>query len=301
MTRIDCKTMIVAGALLAAACKAPPMSAAHAAVGGGDYELLSGGIERSYRVHVPASYDGSKPVPLVISLHGGWGNGANQEEISGFSQLAERHGFIVAYPDGVSRAWNAGSCCGPPQERGIDDVGFVRDLIAQLRKQYRIDEHRIYGNGFSNGGMLIHRIVCEAPGVFAAVAANASAPMTQRCEPAKGVPFLIIQGRDDERMPWGGGVVNGTQRMAVSDQVQRLARINRCSGGEERVIQQAGPAVCRSVAGCGDNEVSYCGVEGVGHQWIGGKTVFPRLLGKNTTAFSASETMWAFYARHPEK
>lgn len=300
MTMSMRNSLLLTAALLAAACHAPPMSAAQAA-GSGDYTLRSGGIERSYRVHVPASYDGRKPVPLVLSLHGGYGTGANQEEISGFSQLAERHGFIVAYPDGIARAWNAGECCGPPQERGVDDVGFIRALIAQLRQQYRIDERRIYGNGFSNGGMLMHRIACEAPELFAAVASNAGAPMTRSCAPARGLPFLVIQGREDQNMPWDGGIVKGTQRMAVREQVQRLARNNRCSGGEERLLLQAGPATCRSVAGCGDNEVSYCGVDGVGHQWPGGKTVLPRLLGKNTTAFSASETMWAFYARHPAK
>src|SRR5919201_4447966 len=79
-----------------------------------------GGITRSYRLRVPASYTGAAAVPLVIDLHGFSSNAIQQESLSGMQAVAEREGFIVVYPDGVNAAWNAGICCG---NLAIDDVG----------------------------------------------------------------------------------------------------------------------------------------------------------------------------------
>src|SRR3546814_3263586 len=83
---------------------------------------------------------------------------------------SDLHDFIVVYPDGVGRAWNAGSCCAKPMKEKIDDVGFVRAVIADVKHRYKIDATRIYGTGFSNGAMLLHRIACDAPDTFAAIA-----------------------------------------------------------------------------------------------------------------------------------
>lgn len=266
------------------------------------YSIQSGGLTRTFLVHAPPNYDGSKPMPLVVSFHGAYGTGKIQEEITGFSALADQNGFLVAYPDGTSRAWNAGDqCCDPPRKQGVDDLGFARDLVATVKKTYNVDAARVYGNGFSNGAMLIHYIACAEPDLFTAVAVNAGALMTSKCTPSKALPFLIIQGKVDPRMPWAGGTFDGTYRLPVVDLVKRIAQRNHCSGTDDTVSYTGGPATCRTVSGCGANEVTYCGVEGVGHQWIGGKTVFPKLLGENTDKFNTSFAMWRFFSRHPEK
>src|SRR3546814_14133819 len=75
------------------------------------------------------------------------------EEQTGLDAVADQHDFIVVYPDGVGRAWNAGSCCAKPMKEKIDDVGFVRAVIADVKHRYKIDATRIYGTGFSNGAM----------------------------------------------------------------------------------------------------------------------------------------------------
>lgn len=263
------------------------------------YTIQSGGLERSFLVHAPPSYDGKTALPLLVSLHGGWGTGEGQAKISGFSTLADREDFIAAYPDGVSRSWNAGDqCCDPARKRGVDDVGFVRDMIAKIKSDYRINPAKVYGTGFSNGGMLIHHIACVAPDLFTAVAVNAGALMNSACAPRRGLPFLIIQGKEDPRMPWNGGNFQETYRLPVVDLVKKIASRNQCSGSESEVSYERGPATCRTVKGCGKNEVTYCGVEGVGHQWIGGQTVLPKLLGQNTAKFNSSLAMWTFFERH---
>ena len=101
-------------------------AAANAAFVPGDNlrSLESGGLTRTYRVHVPPGYDGSSPVPLVVDIHGLGSNAAQQEGISGMKGMSDAHGFLVAYPDGIDNAFNAGTCCGATDH---DDVAFIRD------------------------------------------------------------------------------------------------------------------------------------------------------------------------------
>lgn len=273
------------------------LGTAQAAVSEGT--LRFGGVERSYRLYVPSSYSSQKPAPMVVALHGGFGTGEIFAEQSGFDAVAERNGFLVAYPDGVKRAWNAGSCCGPPMEKNVDDVGFVRALIAALRMKYVIDPARIYGTGFSNGAMLLHRIACEAPGTFAAIAPVSGGLMLQSCTAKLGTSALLIQGRLDERIPWGGGVFNETYRPSIKELVAGLAERNGCSAGEKSI--EKGPGYeCLSRTGCkAGSEVSWCALEGVGHQWAGGKTFMPRVLGPNSDQFPTSQKIWEFFQRHP--
>ena len=63
------------------------------------------GVTRTYRVYRPANLPRDRAVPLVVMLHGGFGNGAQAERAYGWDDEANRKGFVVLYPDGVSRAW----------------------------------------------------------------------------------------------------------------------------------------------------------------------------------------------------
>lgn len=294
LSRLLAPTLL--GIVLFAACA--PITPSQAAAETKTYSIRPGLLNRGYRVYQPASYDGKKPVALVVSLHGGLGTGKSQQEITGWDKLADEHGFLVAYPDGIKRAWNAGECCGPPAKSKVNDVGFLRALVEQVGKDYRVDPRRVYGNGFSNGGMLLAYTACNDPGLFTAIAINAGTLMTKTCSPDKGLPVLVIQGKSDTRIPWDGGTVEETYRMPMREFVRKLTSNNRCSSTEEDISFTSGPATCKTVKGCGKNEVTYCGVEGVGHQWIGGTTLLPALLGKNTDKFNATQTMWRFFSRH---
>lgn len=92
-------------------------------------------MERTYRLHVPASYDGSKSAPLVLAPHGRLGTGEGQERLSHFDRVSDEHGFIVAYPDGLDRSWADGRGKTPSDARGVDDVKFLSALIHKLGSQ----------------------------------------------------------------------------------------------------------------------------------------------------------------------
>jgi polyhydroxybutyrate depolymerase len=293
---------VLAGLLLVAGCN----SLAHARGGEGtdkDYTMKSGGLERSYRLYLPSDYDPSKPLPLLVALHGGFGTGPAMERVTGFDRLADAARFIVAYPSGIRRSWNAGDkCCDPARRMGVDDVGFMQDLVAKIESDYRIDSSRVYGAGFSNGAMLLLYTACQDPSVFTAIAVNSGALMSSKCNGGR-VPTMLIHGRKDPRIPWNGGSVRTggwsdvTYRQPFLQLVQKIAERNGCSTSE-KVTYDTSPAKCQTYKGCGANEVTWCGVQGMGHQWAGGETFMPLMLGENTNRFSSTNMMWSFFSRH---
>ncbi len=121
------------------------------------------GVERTYWEHVPETYNGLCPVPLVIMLHGGGGNGVAAHTMSGWSTLADQENFIVVYPDGG--LWNDYNWSGQP-----DDVGFLKALIDKLKVEYIIDEKRIYTTGHSMGAGMTLTFAFKYTDVLAAIA-----------------------------------------------------------------------------------------------------------------------------------
>jgi poly(3-hydroxybutyrate) depolymerase len=125
-------------------------------------------------------------VPLVIDFHPILFNGSFERGNSGYLQLSDRDGFIVAWPNGIDNAWNVGPCC--TRSRTVDDVAFARALVDAIKAEGCVDPKRVYATGFSMGGGMSHYLACHAADVFAAVVPSAfdlleeNSPM---CNPAR--------------------------------------------------------------------------------------------------------------------
>lgn len=253
--------------------------------------------QRRYRLFIPAG-DRSKPRPLIVALHGGWGTGKNMQDISGLDAQAGPAGFLVAYPDGVGRAWNAGSCCAKPMKDKVDDVAFLKAVVDDIAQRDGIDRRRVYGTGFSNGAMMLYRVACEAPDLFKAIAPVSGGPMFEGCQSPRPISAYLIQGRADPRIPWDGGEFEGNYRPGLPSIVGQLGQRAGC-GQDEKPTWKDGDTACATVQGCPQGiEVSWCGLGGVGHQWAGGRTLLPGLLGPNTQRFNASRQIVRFFQRH---
>src|SRR6185369_291926 len=126
----------------------------------GDQVLEIGGVQRTYLLHVPKSYDGSAAVPLVVLLHGRAGSSTVVSQYTGFAVKSTQARFILLAPDaeGAPRAWNSGLNMG---RGGADDVAYIRALIDHVQKWYRIDPDRIYVTGHSSGAMMTYRLAAE--------------------------------------------------------------------------------------------------------------------------------------------
>jgi polyhydroxybutyrate depolymerase len=136
-------------------------------VGQSTQTIESGGATRTFHVYRPQALNGA--APLLVMLHGGFGNGAQAERAYHWDAEADSGHFLVAYPDGLNRAWNAGSCCGNPQRTNVDDVAFITAMVSAIEQQTSIDSGRIYVTGMSNGAMMALRLGCQTD-MFAAIA-----------------------------------------------------------------------------------------------------------------------------------
>jgi polyhydroxybutyrate depolymerase len=157
-----------------------------------------GGQDRSFRVYTPASV--SERAALVVMMHGGFGSGAQAQRAYGWDELADREGFIVAYPDGESRAWNVGGgCCGRPGREDIDDVAFLEQMVAAIEG---IDPQRVYATGMSNGAMMAYRLGCDSK-VFAAIGPVAGTLLGECPAPAP-IPVIHVHGLKDPNVRFDG-------------------------------------------------------------------------------------------------
>ena len=271
--------------------------------------LTHDGRERSYILYVPASVDWSKPVPLVFVFHGGTGNAKNAIRMSGFNPVADKNGFIVVYPNGTGRlnddkllTWNGGTCCGYAQEENVDDVGFVRVIVADLQSLAQIDPKRIYATGLSNGAMLSQRLACEASDLFAAVAPVAGTLNFPACSPAQPVSVIEFHGTADEHVPYEGGygpesLVN-VNFASVRDSVGFWTQFDRC--GPQPQTNSFDDIQHEVWMGCtGSTSVELYTILGGGHAWPGGAGGWPG-SDQPTQSISASQLIWEFFAAHPK-
>lgn len=170
--------------------------------------VLVDGTSRTYVLHVPASYDGRTPVPLVVDFHGVGSSGMSERRSSPYVPALDPEGVVLAFPDGLrgpaGTAWNVGPCC----VADVDDVAFARALVEQVRGIACIDRSRIYAVGVLTGGGMAHHVACHAADVFAAAAPAAFDLLAENvddCVPSRPITVISFRGTADSRVPYEGG------------------------------------------------------------------------------------------------
>jgi len=170
---------------------------------------------RPYGIRVPGVYDGSRAVPLVMVLHGYGAAGLPQSVYFGLPNLANREGFLLAYPDGTvdgvgRRFWRASRACCDFGNTGVDDVAYLNAVLDDVTARYRVDPDRIYLVGHSNGGFMAHRMACSASSRIAAIVSLAGATGVDDdypCTPTSAVSVLQIHGTTDATVQYTGGML----------------------------------------------------------------------------------------------
>jgi polyhydroxybutyrate depolymerase len=174
--------------------------------------VVLGSLQRPALLDEPASV--TDPAPLLVLLHGYGASAAVQNSYLGVTSEASTRGLYVLLPDGTieqstgKRFWDAACCAfdSPP----VDDVGYLRELIAEAMTVRPIDPDRIYVLGHSNGGAMAYRLACEAADAIAAYASIAGPVVSgYDCEPSQSVSVLNVHGDLDARVFYDGGTIFG--------------------------------------------------------------------------------------------
>jgi poly(3-hydroxybutyrate) depolymerase len=185
------------------------------------HSVTSGGIHRSYLIHVPSDYNPHHQYPLILGFHGSSSIGFFFEADTRLDDPKYTADKIMVYPDGLGGNWAGAnySAATVPQ-----DLQFVWDLLADVRKEYCIDSSRIYATGLSNGGGFVGTLACNdtVGGEFAAFAPASGAFYTDAtgvndgCKPARSVtPIMEFHGGADNDVFYNGGKGEGGFEPAI--------------------------------------------------------------------------------------
>lgn len=272
--------------------------------------MASGGAQRTLLVHLPSGFTDRSPVALVLNLHGSGSDAAQQAGLSGMDSVADRDGFIVAYPQGAITSgsgydWNVPGqplfSGGAAPSNAPDDVAFLATVISTLHADLCVDASRVYATGFSGGARMAGQLGCNLSGVVAAIAPVSGLRLPAPCRSTRPVPVLTFHGTADPVDPYNGnGQAYWTYSVPVA--AQRWAAHDACSATPVQTEPAAG-AELTAYGGCaGGTDVALYTLVGEGHEWPGGPTLPSRdtdVLGPQSNAVNADALMWQFFSAHP--
>lgn len=261
--------------------------------------LSFGGLQRTYVLHVPPG----PPNGLVLNLHGAGMNGSQQAAVTGYDAVADRYGFVVAYPDGTDTTWADGRGASLPDRQGVDDVGFLAALIDQLSREYRIPPGRVFVTGMSAGAFMANRLVCERADLVSAIApVSGTLGATIPCTPSRPVSVMAVHGTADPVVPYEGGPMIGrggaSTIVSAPAMAERWREINRCPGPLVNDPAATGEIQEMAATNCADHtEVVLVRINGGGHTWPAGRFSLPvDVVGPTSLAVDASAASAEFFA-----
>lgn len=260
--------------------------------------LTSGGIQRSYLLHVPVGYDSRTKTPLVLSIHGYRWDAEKQESHFGQDAQADQQHFLVVYPQGTNNSrGEPGWATYGKTDPTVNDVLFFSDLLTSLQQQVCVDPQRIYAMGVSNGGGMTNLLACQMSERIAAFVLVAAAiyPIPGGCHPTRPLPYLEFHGTSDPVVHYDGGKVLGFA--PIMQTMQDWAARDGCSSPPTIFFQQADTTGFKWNNCQAGVVVEHYRIEGGGHTWPGMQPPPPpdAQLGATTQTVSATALSWEFF------
>jgi polyhydroxybutyrate depolymerase len=285
---------------------------------------VSGQGIRKYSVYEPAGVSGARP--LLLALHGGGGSAMLQASSTMLAKLAADKGIYLVFPNGTGfiPTHNAGACCGTAKTQNIDDVAYISAILDAVETIYTVDPAKIFASGFSNGGMMSHRLACALSNRLAGIVAvgGASAQFDQggttyyACNPARPIPVLHIHATNDRNYPYNGGpgdglsgtnyysvdatladwrARNNVAPQAVAESVTPTTTCYRFDTVLDSARPSAPVALCRVDPVDVYDPVTEI-VHGGGHSWPGGNRSPSPPSDTPVADFNANTYLWGFLA-----
>ncbi|MBX9950997.1 MAG: hypothetical protein K2Y39_17635 [Candidatus Obscuribacterales bacterium] len=269
--------------------------------GDSTYKLTLQGREREVTVHVPPTYDASKPMPMVMMLHGFMQDKDEIARTSAFKEKADKEGFIAVFPNATGwlgnhlRWWNVGN----DHLFRSDDVDFIRQLTDVIPSKLNIDQDRIYLVGFSNGAMMAQEAAAKLNDRVAAVASVSGGMLRKQDKPRGDMNALLIHGSMDDVIPASGGVLLD---LCVAPRVISAAKAFEvwadANGIKPTLTKSSGEPIqtYSAVDTESGREVTFYNIKDGNHDW-------PGAFNSSTPAskFNATDAVWDFLRRHSKR
>jgi polyhydroxybutyrate depolymerase len=276
--------------------------------------VTAGSRQRTALVYTPQRL--AEHPAIVFVLHGVTGTSDRIRMFTGydFDRIADKKGFVVVYPDGISGRWNdcRSSTRRAEEERDVDDAAFLRLLAGRVESVLGVARLPRFVAGYSNGGHMALRLAVEHPDDVSGIAVfgtNLPAADNWDCREAKQpVPVLIINGTEDPVNPFEGGMVRppvgpplGAVRSARASAEYFAALTGADQTKTERLPDTADDGTRLEQLTWirpGQPDVSLVTVHGGGHSLPSLRTSFPAIVGPTSKDASGAAMIWAFFERY---
>lgn len=291
--------------------------------GTSSFAIISKTRKRKYYVYIPRTYNSNKSSPVVIALHGGGGpigTARLMMKLTGWTKKAEQENFLAVFPEGTPtdpnrpvevvgkmrniQEWADGSGRSQAEQRGVDDVAFINDLINNLNSHLNINNQRIFVTGFSNGASMAFRLGVELSERITAVAPVAGVLNFPNFKLKQPVSLISIVGSKDV-MPKNIKIKRGERVYRGQDPVKKpvflWANLLGCSINPQTDEIKDKIAINRYLQ-CRDNSqvISY-NLGGLGHAYPGLAKLWPGSYDDDfKDIFLATDIIWNFFKKIKE-
>lgn len=237
-----------------------------------EHTLDVDGAERMYLLTTPEAHDGHTPLPLVLDFHGLLEGAQLHSEISGYSELAQSEGFVVAFPNGSGGTgpgdplrWDAGA-----ETTDNVDVDFTEQLLDALGTDLCIDTSRVYSTGLSNGALFSSLLGCRLADRIAAIAPVAGALDPEPCDPTRPVSVIAFHGTADPLLPFNTTALPEPDLNGDGYPSNVAAWAERAGCDPEATDENVTERIIHRTYSCPDGSaVEFYILVGGGHDWPG--------------------------------
>lgn len=267
--------------------------------------FMSGGVSRTYTYYVPAMYDGSTAVPLVVNLHGLSGSSVAQENYEDFRKIADTANFIILHPQGTGAfALLVGWSSMGTVASGQADRDFLISLLDTIQAKLNINSNKVYSTGFSQGGFMTYNLGCLHSERFAAIApcsGKISADHFSACAPTHPLPVIHIHGTNDGLIAYTGGDIQDVETL-----VQYWACFNNCdpTPAVETLVDNNPNDGCVPIhytfsGGTDGATVEFYKIDNGGHQVPSELVTLNEYgIGNRNRDFTAANVIWKFFRKY---
>lgn len=257
-----------------------------------------GGTKRSAIYIHPTTYSTRTKVPMLVLLHPRTSNAEQMANLTRVMYLVRDAGIFVVLPNAIAGDW----ADDPAEANRPDDMGYITSVINRAVKRFPVNSRKVYMAGYSDGGQMTARFVCESPGKIAAAGTNASSiknTLNRVCSPTLATPVVMINGTGDSVSPYAGML----GLMSAPDAARRWAQFNGCPTAPVRtalpdLVADYTTTVVDEYSACASGgSVALYTVSNGGHVWPGSPFNVAS-LGLVSYDIDATYAIWDFVRRY---